>query len=410
MSREAKHAGMRVLVTDDGYRPALGIVRSLGRKGMAVSVLSNGQAALASRSRYCASKYDVPGPGEADFGRAVVELAQRVPFDLIIPVGYLATAALAREKEALAPLTRLETVPYGKIRAAADKAAIDRLAREVGIPSPETHLPSGFEEAAKLSAALRYPVVIKAPRETANANVYYANTREELLPVYRAACARAARAGHPFPLIQEFIPGFGCGFFALYDRGACKRIFMHRRVREVPPSGGQSCCADSFYDARLKDYGRRLLDRLEWHGVAMVEFRYDVRDGDYKVMEVNPKFWGSLDLALEAGVNFPWYLCQIARGEELAYSEEYDRRLRYHWPALEIQHVFERPRSLPAVLRDSLRPRVRSDFDLRDPRPHLLNPLARARRAAGRWFQGAHARQPGSASLEPSHPQKAKSI
>jgi len=116
----------------------------------------------------------------------------------------------------------------------------------------------------------------------------------------------------------------------------------------------------------------RLLDALQWHGVAMVEFRYDERDKDYKLLEINPKFWGSLDLALAAGVDFPSYLCQMARGATLAYSEEYQRNLAYHWPfSGEIKHVMRRPSSAGRVLADCLNPRVRSNIWPSDCGPNL---------------------------------------
>ena len=159
---------------------------------------------------------------------------------------------------------------------------------------------------------------------------------------------------------------------------------MHRRVREAPPRGGVSCCAASNYDPKLIEYGTRLLDRLQWHGVAMVEFRYDVRDNDYKLMEINPKFWGSLDLSLTAGVDFPYYLCQMAQGETLEYSEEYDRSLRYHWPWLEMQHLWKRPISFAAVLSDMLNPRVKSNISLCDIWPNLMEPFSRVRTRARR--------------------------
>ena len=147
---------------------------------------------------------------------------------------------------------------------------------------------------------------------------------------------------------------------------------MHRRIRENPPSGGASCCAESFYDCKLMEYGVRLLDHMKWHGVAMVEFRYDEVDRDYKLLEINPKFWGSLDLALACDVDFPYYLCQLAAGESLAYSEEYNRNLRFHWPLSgDFQHCWQQPTSCGAVLRDCLNPRVESNLWLSDFAPNL---------------------------------------
>lgn len=377
---------LRVLVTDDGYKATLGIVRCLGKKGISVSVLADSPARLASYSRYCSGKFLVPPAGDEAFLPAVKEIVRRVHFDLLIPVGYTLQIALTRHKAELAPFTRMETADFEQIRRASDKRAMLELAKEVGVPTPQTLAPTSYEEAVQDSAELRFPVVIKAPRETPDDVVRYARDRHELLSLYRRIC-EGADGERSLPLIQEFIPGFGCGFFALYQDGVCKQTFMHRRVREVPPSGGVSCCAESYYDQRLMDYGKRLLDKLEWHGVAMVEFHYDERDREYKLMEVNPKFWGSLDLALEAGVEFPYYLCQMARGQQLEYSEDYNRHLRYQWPLIDLQHVLMRPASFGAFVADLLRPSVKSNISWVDFRPNLLEPFTRVSTVVGRLWR-----------------------
>ena len=395
---------MQVLVTDDSYIPSLGIVRSLGSKGIDVSVLAESSlAALASRSRYCSGRYVVPSPSEGSFFTSLMDVLGRVHFDLIIPVGYASTSALAERKVEVNSLSRLEVADYQKIQAAADKRYVQELATRVGVPAPKTICPTGFDDAVRLSAGLQYPVVMKAPCEVSNSPVHYARTRFELLEFFRTLWSRRNGGGGKLPLVQEFIPGFGCGFFALYQNGVCKRTFMHRRVRETPPSGGISCCAESFYDPKLQEYGTRLLDRLEWHGVAMVEFRYDLRDNDYKLLEINPKFWGSLDLALAAGVDFPYYLCQMARGETLEYSEEYDRNARFHWPLLEIKHLWKRPASIGAVLADSLSPRVGSNLRLFDLKPNVLEPFSRVRAHLRRMVSAKQRQYKGALDLEKSH-------
>ncbi len=368
---------MNVLVTDDSYKSSLGIVRSLGRKGVRVSVMSTSSVALASRSRYCSQRHVLPPLSDGSFLPALENLLRRVPFDLVMPVGYTSTVTLARHRARLDPLARLEIAPYHRIRAAADKIYTHKLAQSLDVPTPQTFFPERLEDVVALSPYLRMPVVIKAPCETPGTEVHYVQSREGLLPCYHTASAFALAEGRPLPIIQEFIPGDGCGFFALYQNGVCKRIFMHKRIRETPPSGGASCCAISFYDPTLKAYGMRLLDWLTWHGVAMVEFRLDRRDGRYKLMEINPKFWGSLDLALTAGVDFPGCLCQMAKGEELEYSESYRRNLRFHWPLQEIQHALSRPSSFCGVAADFIKPSVKSNVLLSDPKPILLEPVNR---------------------------------
>jgi predicted ATP-grasp superfamily ATP-dependent carboligase len=129
-----------------------------------------------------------------------------------------------------------------------------------------------------------------------------------------------------YPIIQEYIEGQGFGFFALYDRkGEVKAHFGHKRIREYPTSGGPSSCCESFYDAELFQMGRRLLESLEWTGLAMVEFKFDEIRRQYFVIEVNPRYWGSLPLAVNSGVNFP--VLHALSALEIDYQPVVDFRL-----------------------------------------------------------------------------------
>ena len=105
----------------------------------------------------------------------------------------------------------------------------------------------------------------------------------------------------------------------------------------------------------------------------MVEFKLDARDGDYKLMEVNPKFWGSLDLAIAAGVDFPWLTVQVALGNPFPPVADYVRGLRFQWVFSDLLHAAARPRDLGSVLRDLGSPRVANDVSFRDLRPNLAN-------------------------------------
>src|SRR5690606_12472919 len=133
------------------------------------------------------------------------------------------------------------------------------------------------------------------------------HSREELA---RLLVDRVEFREHPF-LLQSFVPGSGAGVFALYDRGRAVTIFAHRRLREKPPQGGVSVLSASALPAPAAlAAAQRLLDHVGWHGVAMVEFRV-TPEGEPFLMEVNIRFWGSLQLAIDAGVDFPWLLHQL---------------------------------------------------------------------------------------------------
>ncbi|MBC7228956.1 MAG: ATP-grasp domain-containing protein [Actinobacteria bacterium] len=147
---------------------------------------------------------------------------------------------------------------------------------------------------------------------------------------------------------------------------------MHTRVREYPPTGGASSCAESCFDERLLLYGKKMLDALNWHGLAMVEFNR-TPDGDYVIMEVNPRFRGSLGLAVASGVDFPYNLVRLARGEDIGEQVEYTIGKRYQWVITkDLRHVAERRSSLKGFLADLIDPRVKSDIWLSDIMPNLM--------------------------------------
>ena len=139
-----------------------------------------------------------------------------------------------------------------------------------------------------------------------------ARTGEELI-----AAVTLLQAYNPDPIIQELVTGDGIGFEALYDQD--HRLvagFAHRRLREYPLAGGPSTYCESIHDPRAAGYARRLLDHLGWTGLAMVEFKMDSM-GTPVLMEINPRPWGSMQLPIRAGVEFPWLAFQLARDGQL---------------------------------------------------------------------------------------------
>jgi predicted ATP-grasp superfamily ATP-dependent carboligase len=160
-----------------------------------------------------------------------------------------------------------------------------------------------------------------------SSSVGYARAPAEL----REALDR--RPPHDFPLmLQERVSGPGLGVFVCYDRGRLVALFAHRRLREKPPWGGVSVLCESVAVAPLaRDCAERLMRELNWHGVAMVEFKRDDRDGLPKLMEINGRFWGSLQLAIDAGVDFPSILLGVALGTPPAAPRDYRVGVRCRW-------------------------------------------------------------------------------
>jgi predicted ATP-grasp superfamily ATP-dependent carboligase len=159
------------------------------------------------------------------------------------------------------------------------------------------------------------------------------------------------------------LEGEGRGVFLLIWDGELKAAFCHRRLREKPPWGGVSVYCESVpLDQNLLEKSFALLKALDWQGVAMVEFKVDRSDGQAKLMEVNGRFWGSLQLAIDAGINFPLLLYRLATGENIPGQFEYRVGLKSRWLLGDLDHLLIRLRraSFPDGSRFSLAARLRA--------------------------------------------------
>ena len=145
-------------------------------------------------------------------------------------------------------------------------------------------------------------------------------------------------------LIQQRIEGEGQGVFGLFDHGRPCALFAHRRIREKPPAGGVSVLRESIELPKpMTDYAVKLLEYVKWHGVAMVEFKVDQVSKIPRLMEINGRFWGSLQLAIDAGLNIPYLLYQVASGQTVAIPHNsYRAGIRSRWFLGDLDHLLMR--------------------------------------------------------------------
>jgi predicted ATP-grasp superfamily ATP-dependent carboligase len=149
---------------------------------------------------------------------------------------------------------------------------------------------------------------------------------------------------------------------------------MHKEIRSIPITGGSGSYLESIYDSALKNNSIKLLDSLGWHGVALIEFKKN-RSGNYYLMEINGKLWASIEVALKAGCNFPFYLCLMANQQILEYSEEYVKNLKFQVINREIAYCRNNFKAIPQIILDTLNPRVKSNFWFSDFKATLFDML-----------------------------------
>lgn len=358
-----------VLITDAGYKHTLGAVRALAKAGFQVDAIGSAKS-LSRYSRYLRRvAYDQCRFGEAHLDEFLGFLS-RSSYDAILPIGARSVQFIARHIDQVKPHAAIPLPDADTIELCMDKSRMGEFAARHGIAVAKQWQLRTQEDIDRVREEANFPIVIKKRHELDRRSVLYVDAPSRLDTALSAWNTQKGVAQYA-PIAQEFVAGQGCGFFALYQNGKLKRAFMHHRVREVPAAGGASCCAESIFEQDILDQGRCLLNALDWHGVAMVEFKRCDKTGQLYLMEINPKFWGSLDLAISAGVDFPSLAVRVAMGEELDVSQDYRVGLRFHWPlgGGELRHLTQRPSSVLRILRDCIDLRVRSNLRLADPWP-----------------------------------------
>ena len=369
----------RVLVLDASQRSALAVTRSLGKRGVPVFTAEEAQSALAGCSRYSTRFFSYPSPRlhPERFVEVLAELVKEQHIDILLPMTELTTTLLLTRLDAF-PDTVIPFPEMSRVDALANKCTLMRTAESLGIPVPRTIYVDDPATLPDYQGTLPFPVVLKPGRSWLRLQNQWQRAAVKIIPnqlIFKDVIeSDPALQTQPF-MIQECVAGQGQGVFALYDRGEPLAFFAHRRLREKPPAGGVSVLSESIaVDPRLKSYAQALLDNAGWHGIAMVEFKV-ATDGTPYLMEINTRFWGSLQLAIDAGVDFPWLLYQVATGTPPVAVTEYKTGIRLRWLLGDLD-------SLYLTLRDprnSLKEKLEAAL-------HFLTPAPfRTRHETNRW-------------------------
>ncbi len=328
MKREHKP---RVLVLDADLVPCLTISRSLFRRGCLVDAASHTLRPLSRYSNAVNAIFQYPDPLAVPdaFVDWLLEHLRTTAYDLVIPVTERTLVVLSDRRERLSHIN-IAMPEAASLEVALDKAQTLELADRVGVPRPLGITLTSLDELGGLKKSLKFPVVLKPARSIGSAaggasqlQVSYAFDASEL----QAGCAHALQFGPV--LLQEYFHGIGVGVELIARQGEIGYAFQHRRLHEVPLTGGGSSLRSSEpVMPQLLEASERLIAALNWSGVAMVEFKLEPRTQEYCLMEINGRFWGSLPLAVAAGADFPSMLLDLELDDAMKPCKPY--RINIH--------------------------------------------------------------------------------
>jgi len=337
--------GTSALITDIERRKAIPIIRALGRSGVRVIGMSYKRLPLGAFSKYCAKIYHCPDyRGKPDlFINALERICRDENPDVFYPIEDVVISLCLKNPKSWTPYTKAVLPSPEIFEKAYDKWETIRLAKKQGIRVPETYCPENIEDVVRLAASWKGQAVIKPRKSSGSRGLLYAENPSQILSAYKEVANK-----FPKPLIQERIPlgGQGLGVFTLLNRqNELLSVFGHKRLREYPVSGGPSTLRMSYRDEKLIEQTVRLFKEMRLVGVAMAEYKTDLRNNEPVLMEINARFWGSLQLAIDSGVNFPILYHKLALSKRFNPVLDYPagKLCRWLWPG-DLLHFLSNPK------------------------------------------------------------------
>lgn len=293
------------------YTMGLGVIRSLGARGVPIVAVQFDRRDIAQRSRHVVEVHRVPTPDrhEDAFIASLVELGRRYPGALLVPAHDAPLVAIARHRQLLGESLVVATPDWETVHRCIDKSQTYRVAAEAGVPAPRLVTPGSLEELETGIEEIGLPLLVKPSWSHLfvhefGVKMIHATTVAEA----RRAFERAATAGLEV-MLQEVIPGpplAGVNLNSYTVAGQPVAEFTARKVRNSPSQWGSPRVAVSEYVEEVREPGRRLMRALGIEGFANSEWKQDERDGIYKLMEVNARHNLSSLLAVRCGADFPW--------------------------------------------------------------------------------------------------------
>jgi predicted ATP-grasp superfamily ATP-dependent carboligase len=334
-----------------------------------------------AKSRYIKHLYRVPPPENDIEGYvlSILKILDNDQYNLLLPFGLAANYACTVNRDKLASKVGMLLPSVAAINIANDKEKSFELCREAGIECPNTYSIKDEQDLKSFNNQIRFPAVIKTRSGTGVLKgVRYAQNKDELVRNYFDICSRESDAVHQYsrPIVQEFIPGYIHDACTLSVKGNAVNVLTQMRRIMYPIYGGVGAINITTVDRKLDALARKTLEVFSWQGPAQIEFKFDPRDKKYKFIELNPKLWGTLDLSIKAGMNFPKLILDYVttgRTSNIRYKEGVMYIFKYP------QAVYAR-QQLQRINRTDLLPRINeylvyNDFDRNDFWPDTLRAL-----------------------------------
>ncbi len=301
----------RVLITNGDNIRALVFIRALaGKRDVELHVSAERKFAAGFYSKYCSHKLINVNPKKnlELFLKQLVNYVKVNNIDVLIPVNADELDLVLRNRSLFPKNVNIPFPDYEKFSFVKDKWNFFNFAKKLGVPVPETVKVTGTSGLGKVK--IDFPLIVKIRTGAGSKGVKKVNNKAELLEVFDSISKEYKLSKETYPLIQEYIEnGENYCASAFCRKGKVESVFVYKSLRQYPLDHGTSTSKVSVKDAEIDSYVRRMLEHLEWHGIA--QFDLIKKNGKLYFLEMNPRLYTSLNTTVKGGLNYPYYLCLI---------------------------------------------------------------------------------------------------
>ncbi len=348
-----------VIITDGLWRKSLSAIRALGKVGHQVSVVGDSIFTTGFWSSFTKKRILSPTAQENinKFHDNIVNYLQNrhsANLPVLLPMEEATLKWLSAHRDMLKNHAQFLIPPDSSLHIALDKCRTIKLADKLNLAVPITKFSDNIAEflhaLSQLTAKNQLAeYMVKPVNGSGSSGIVYLSENKQLN-------WHEHWQTYGNLLIQERLDttGIGIGVSILMDNNnRCVANFIHKRLQQYPNSGGPSTNRIGIYNDNLLQDSIKLLTALNWVGVAMVEWKIDIKTQKPKLMEINPRFWGSLELAVRSGVNFPVLYADLARGEQVVSVTEYrtDTECRWMVPGDILRYMTQVPRQRESLFK-----------------------------------------------------------
>ena len=324
---------MSVLVTHAHNRLAYCVTRCLAKHGIRVTCASDFPLAACFFSRYCTDHFTYPSPWKHpdQFVQKIIDEIEKRDIEVLMPVhheGFI----LAKYKDTLDRHVLFPYPAYSKIDAVSDKARLIEIAAKAGVRIPKTITPRAIDQLEEAKSSLRFPVRIKLRRGHGGIGMSLVKEESDLIPAYQKTLHKFnISLQEEYPIIQEHIEGKEMYVGMLFNHGKLKAKFGHFKIRTYPAGHGSGTLSIQLEDPRATKTLHKLAKSLNWHGIISGSIIIEENTGTPYIIDINPRFWGPLFLAIISGVEFPYLLYQMAKSGDIKPASQYTKGLQARW-------------------------------------------------------------------------------